>query len=116
MSNCGTESGGRAADSKNSAFEVSKKVSGTAAACKNNALEVSTQSSVSMASCDDQFDFRSPTGMHNCIVVKSLRFSVHRDTSFNYHCLMLHCRPDVCGLKPSRSDSYTNNTLRGITR
>eukprot|EP01050_Picozoa_sp_SAG11_P016826 SAG11_NODE_2345_length_3487_cov_1.677981_2_plen_96_part_00 len=68
----GTKSSGAAADGKSGVSEVSKKISGHAAGFKKNALKVSKQTSACTASCGDQFDIKSPTGTHSCIVVNSL--------------------------------------------
>ena len=80
VSTGGTKSGGAAADGKSGGKSgvsgVSKKLSGYAAGCKKNALKVSKQSSVCTARCGDQFDIRSPPGMHNCIVVNNFFSSV----------------------------------------
>ena len=72
MSTDGTKSRGAAADGKSGVFEVLNQINVYAAGCKKNALKVSKQSSVCTARCGDKFDIRSPSGMHNCIVVNSL--------------------------------------------
>eukprot|EP01050_Picozoa_sp_SAG11_P002931 SAG11_NODE_156_length_14147_cov_10.367597_6_plen_99_part_00 len=67
VSTGGTQSSGAAVDDTSGA--LSKKVSGYAAGYKKNALKVSKQSCVRTACCGDQFDIRSPSGMHNCVDV-----------------------------------------------
>ena len=80
VSTGGTKSSGAAADGKSGGksgvSEVSRKLKGYAAGCKKNALEVSKQSCVRTACCGNQFDIRSPSGTHNCIIVNNFFSSV----------------------------------------